>query len=802
MKWVSTNDRQLFCLVDRLAFTLLCLTGVVLLVGVFQWQSGWQINTDLRALLPVDPDDGLLQLAEERLQQKIDNKIILLLASTDKKRLNQAADHVFSILNKQSNLKINNGIGSRAGLQDWFDALKVNRFSLLTEQQRVLLLTNNAAVLVDEARRNIFNLQSIGNIGLVQDDPLGLFSQYITENYSPRSNIRVEGQRVFVNTDTESDPAYIVLQLDVLVNVFSLAEQESIVAAIKNIEADLSRGYPGVSLYKSGLIFHAAGAAETAKKEITLISIGSLIGVISLFLMTFRSFLPLILSLASVLFGGLIAFILCHAFFSSVHFITLVIGVTLIGVSIDYSLHYFAKCVEPGNQVVRFRPIAIIFSAIALSLTTSVLGYSSLLLAPLPGLQQVAAFSVLGLIFSWLFVVSVYPRLSFSGLSRTPKKMLLFALLPKRFWDFLGKRQIILIAVLACLSISVLLIANVQLSNDVRILHKPDPDLMRDEALIREVLNSPAPNQFFIVRGRSVQTVLEQEENFRKTLDKLVADGVIEHYQGVSQFVPSQVQQRDNYDLIADKLYFSGGPVARFMDELGFSDSVISEHLRLFAASKNQCLLLPEKLSLTDSMGLMWLGKVGSEYASIITLSGVDDLGILATAAQQESNILFVDKVQQLTHVIGTQQRFAALLLFVAYGVVMLMVVCWYRSIAAVMLVLVPMLSTLTVIAILTLLGQAISLFHLFAFFLVLGLGMDYSIFIRESTREESSSYVAILLSAGTSCLSFGLLSISSTPMVSHFGFVVLLGCLFNFVLAPLVSQTLNKSGERSVAKA
>ncbi len=802
MKGFTKNDSQFSCLVDRLAFTLLFLTGIVLLVGVFQWQSGWQINTDLRALLPVDPDNGLLQLAEERLQQKIDNKIILLLASTDKKRLNQAADHVFNILNKQSNLKMNKGMGSRAGLQAWFDALKINRFSLLTEQQRALLLADKAAVLVDEARRNIFNLQSIGNIGLVQNDPLGLFSQYIKEQSSPRSNITVEGSRVFINADTEFDPGYIVLQLDVLVNVFSLAEQESIVTVIKNLEADLSRRYPDVSLHKSGLIFHAAGAAETAKKEITLISVGSLIGVIGLFLMTFRSFLPLMLSLTSVLFGGLLAFILCHAFFSSVHFITLVIGVTLIGVSIDYSLHYFAQCIEPGNRTVRFRPIAIIFSAIALSLTTSVLGYSSLLLAPLPGLQQVATFSIIGLIFSWLFVVSVYPRFSFSTLSQAPTKVLALALMPQCFWNFLGKRHIILISVLACLSMSVLFIANVQLSDDVRLLHQPDPNLMRDDALIRGVLNSPAPNQFFIVKGQSVQAVLEQEERFRKTLDEWVTRGMIDRYQGISQFVSSLAQQRDNYRLIADKLYFSGGPVARFMGELGFTDAVISAHFRLFTESKNQHLLLSEKLSLTAPIDLMWLGKVGSEYASIITLSGVDNLAILAAAAQQENNILFVDKVQQLTHVIGTQQRFAALLLFVAYGGIIVMVVCWYRSITAVMLVLVPMLSTLIVVAILTLLGQALSLFHLFAFFLVLGLGMDYSIFIRESTREESSSYVAILLSAATSCLSFGLLSISSTPMVSHFGFVVLLGCLFNFVLAPLVSQTLNKSGEQRVAKA
>lgn len=780
-------------LVDKLAFLGLCLTSVVVMLGLFQWQSGWNIDTNLRALLPTDSDSGLLHRAEERLQQKVGNKIILLLAATDKSNLSDAADYLSDVLNKQTTMQLNDSfadsLGNKKGLSEWFEELKINRFSLLTGKQRSLLLTDKTDVLVAEAWRNIFSLQSVGNVGLVQDDPLGLFSRYITEHFPADDNIALEGKHVFINANATPGQFYILLQIDVTANVFSLTEQESIVAEIKQAEDYLINHYPGVSVHKSGLIFHAAGAAEIAKKEIALISAGSLIGVIGLFLLTFRSLLPLILSLSSVLFGGVLAFILCHALFSSVHIITLVIGVTLIGVSIDYSLHYFSKCVDCDSQTVRFRPIGTIFSAVSLSLTTSVLGYSSLFLAPLPGLQQVATFSVLGLVFSWLFVVSVYPRISFSGLSKTPTKMLHLALVPKRFWSRLGKgnRQIVLIVALVGLSMSILLVGNVQLSDDVRVFHKPDPELMRDDALVRDLLNSQAANQFFIIKGRSAQAVLEREEKFRVVLDKLVAGGVVDGYQSVSQFISSRQRQSDNYRLLEDKLYFPGGPVEHFMSELGFDQQAISLHLTLFSKSEKHILAQQDELSLASPVDLLWLGRVGTEYASLVALSGVRDLDSLSAAAEPFENVLFVDKVQQLTHVIGVQQHFAALLLFVAYVVIMVMVSFWYRSLRAIQLVVVPVLSTLIVISILTLLGQAISLFHLFACFLVLGLGMDYTIFIRESLPEESSSYVAILLSAATSCLSFGLLSISSTPMVSHFGFVVLLGCLLNFILAPMV---------------
>jgi len=104
-------------------------------------------------------------------------------------------------------------------------------------------------------------------------------------------------------------------------------------------------------------------------------------------------------------------------------------------------------------------------------------------------------------------------------------------------------------------------------------------------------------------------------------------------------------------------------------------------------------------------------------------------------------------------------------------------------------LALVPLVSTLLTITLLSGIGMSISLFHLFAMFLILGLGMDYSIFIYESSTAETASHTAILFSAITSCLSFGLLALSSTPMVQFFGATVLIGSIFNLALAPAVAR-------------
>jgi predicted exporter len=128
----------------------------------------------------------------------------------------------------------------------------------------------------------------------------------------------------------------------------------------------------------------------------------------------------------------------------------------------------------------------------------------------------------------------------------------------------------------------------------------------------------------------------------------------------------------------------------------------------------------------------------------------------------------------------------------VAYGVVAVVIINFFRQLDSMLIVLIPLCSSLAVIFILTCMGISISLFHILGLFLLLGLGLDYTIFIYNEARELSDgvmpiSMKAVWLSALTSSLSFGLLSASSTPMIQQFGLTMLLGSLLNLLFSPLV---------------
>ena len=82
--------------------------------------------------------------------------------------------------------------------------------------------------------------------------------------------------------------------------------------------------------------------------------------------------------------------------------------------------------------------------------------------------------------------------------------------------------------------------------------------------------------------------------------------------------------------------------------------------------------------------------------------------------------------------------------------------------------------------------GETLNLFNFLAMILVLGIGIDFTLFVAEAREELTSTMFAITLSALTTMLSFGLLSLSSTYAVHSFGLTVLIGIACAYLLSPL----------------
>jgi predicted exporter len=93
---------------------------------------------------------------------------------------------------------------------------------------------------------------------------------------------------------------------------------------------------------------------------------------------------------------------------------------------------------------------------------------------------------------------------------------------------------------------------------------------------------------------------------------------------------------------------------------------------------------------------------------------------------------------------------------------------------------------SLATLAILGFAGQDLQLFHVLALMLLLGIGVDYGIFMQESPdRRDATAWLAVGLSAANTILGFGLLALSNTPALRSFGLTMLLGTLFVWLAVP-----------------
>ncbi len=785
---------------------LLCflLVGLsVLLLLSQQVSRGLHINTDLRSLLPTSAGHDLQQLAADRLLDLGGNHTVLMVAAEDVATVKLAATSIVQGLESSDYWRVSQRASDDAQFQQLVGVLQKYRFQLLSEEQRGQLQQADFESLAAQALYQLYQPSGWMRVVPPSDDPLNLFAGWLTDQQKNLAGLDIEDGFLLTSEADDLGSWYGIVLVELLVDPFALDTQQPAVNEISTLFSTLPAT---ITPFRSGILFHAAEAAARAADEVRVISLGSVIGIVLLYLLTFRSLRPLIFSLCAIFCGSVVALTVVHAVFSEVHLITLVFGASLIGVSVDYALHFLSRLYHVqsamlGNgdakgYITPVQAIVSVFPSITLALATTVVGYLCLTQSDMRGLYQIALFSIVGLITAWLFVVVVFPRVFTQQPINRYRWLVVLCSINMKFWSALNKRKIIYTLWLILPLLVIYSVMALQFSKDIRTLHRASLPLLNEAKAVQKNLNAFAPNQFFVVFGKTPQAVLEIEEAFQASLNDLVSEGSIRSFDKVSNYLPSMNRQRENYRLLKNRAYDVAGGVEHFMQHIGVETKSITKHRSDFLAAEEHLLSLPAWQAVApEAVRSLWLGRVPEvteeRFASMITLVGIKDTSALQRAASFSEQVIFVDRVEDISQGLVEHSRQAALFLLAAYGVIAMLLLLRYRQASALLLVLIPLLSSVVVLVLLGSSGAAISLFHIFGLFLVLGLGIDYGLFIREAAASSlagGACWVAINLSAITSCLSFGLMSFSSTPMVSAFGVTVLIGSVCNLLLVPLIT--------------
>jgi predicted exporter len=328
-------------------------------------------------------------------------------------------------------------------------------------------------------------------------------------------------------------------------------------------------------------------------------------------------------------------------------------------------------------------------------------------------------------------------------------------------------------------------------NDDIRTLQNPPKHLINEQIKLGKLLDAPTPVQFYLVRGATAEAVLQREEALKRRLDPLIAQHTISGYQAISNWVPSAQTQVRRTSLMKEKLLADDGALPLLANRIG-EDAVWVRTVRERAADAP--LLTVEAFMqspASEPWRHLWLGKLGGAYASVVAVRGlgVAKLPELQQAAAGLEGVQWVDKVADISSVLGRYRQYMGWALLFSYGAVFFLLFLRYR--AATWRVLAPTaLASCITLALLGLAGHQLQLFHVLALMLLLGIGVDYGVFFQERPdRRDAAAWMAVSLSAASTLLSFGLLGLSKTPALQAFGLTMLLGTALVWLIVPCFAR-------------
>jgi predicted exporter len=764
---------------------LLWLVAVCLLLGhnVYLWAVKRIVpDTDIMALLPVQERDPVLQQSFSHMVDAAQQRLIVLVGADDWDDARRAADAYSATLAARKDVFEATPINEQTQ-NDMLSLFQRHRLTLLTAAQEAQLREQPAQFWLEAALAKLYAPFGGPKLGSWQEDPFGLFSGWVQER-AQETPVRPLDGHLFV---ADAQRQYVLLPLTLKVPALSMTAQETVLPLLKQAGEAARKVAPRVELIQAGVILHAANASAQASGEVSTIGIGSLLGIILLMWFAFHSFKPISLILLSIGIGSLGALSVCWMLFGHIHLMTLVFGASLIGVAQDYGIYFLCNRLAADEKLDSPALLKRLLPGLGLTLLAAVIGYMGLALTPFPGLRQMAVFSALGLVFAWLTVACWFPALIGGRTLKSGGLVRVYGAALRR-WPLLRLNRATLVAAVVFVLAAGYGISRLGVNDDIRLLQNPPKHLIADQIKLSKLLDAPTPVQYFLVRGDSAETVLRCEEALKARLDTLIAAKRISGYQAISNWAPSANTQAARRALIEAKLLADGGPLQGIAAQAG-------EDARWIAATRDGLLAAGAPLTLDDFLKSpasepwrhLWLGQTEGVYASIVALRGLSSAAVpqVLLAAEGLDGVQWVDKVAEISSVLGRYRAYMSWVVLGAYVVVFALLFPRYRG--RTWRVLAPTaLASIATLALLGFASQNLQLFHVLALMLLLGVGVDYGIFMQEHPdRRDHTPWLAVGMSAANTILSFGLLGLSSTPALQAFGLTMLLGTALVWLIVP-----------------
>ena len=736
-------------------------------------------------MLPATERDPVAEKVVASLGSAVGRRVLFVFTNADESRAKAAAERFAAAATEAGGLRLT----ARLPEPDPKLVQRLyagNRFGLLAEADREALASGRFRARDTVLQQIVSPIAGMAGLPLGQD-PFGFFGRWMATLVPSAGAMRFEDGYL---VSREGGRARVLVLGEVDGDVYDNTVQARAVAAWeRGAKAALAAG-PGSEILRTGTVYFAASARAASMADMDRIAVGSILGITLLMFAAFRSLRPIALGLLSAGAGILAATLALLALDGELHLVTLAFGASLIGEAIDYAILFCAAHLAAGSRWTPQAGVAQVRPALTVAVATSLLAYALLGLLPFPGVSQIARFAFVGLIVAYLSVQWLLPGLMTRPTQRDPEAATRWAAsLLARWRRLLSGKRAFAVAALA-LAAALPGVLALRANDDVRLLVPRQAELAAQDAAIRSITGFDAGSRFFLVRGTSEEDVLLKETNLTRRLRELENAGALSGHQAVSDYVPPRSAQEENRALLAKHVFADRAALTRTLLDVGLRPEAVKALPGEFERGSRPVTVADWLASpLSTPFRHLWAPAGEGVPVSVVLMIGERDALRVAQAASGLDGVTLVDKAASVSQLLGRYRAWAAPGLAAAALMMLIVLVLRYGGRAALAVLVPVLLAEALSLAAFGYAGVPVTLFGVLGWTLGLGIGVNYAIFLREGIDRPGATAMAVMLSACTTLLGFGLLAFSGVPALHHFGLALATTIAGSLLFAPLALQ-------------
>ncbi len=683
----------------------------------------------------------------------------------------------------------------------------------LNEKVNPLLENDNIYKRLKDLRAGLMGLEGIGQSEFISKDPFGLKDIVLAKlsHLAPLENLEIYKGKLI-----SPDRKHLLLIANPISSGTDTAFARKITELISTVSDELHRESAengvGITLTPVGAYRAALDNELIAKQDVEKAVLLATAGIALLLIFAFPRPLLGLFAFLPALAGTVAAFFVFALLHRSISIMTLGFGGAVISITVDHAIAYLLFLDRPhktfGKEASRE-----IWAVGLLAALTTIGAFGTLYFCDFPVFEQIGLFTALGIGFSFIFVHTVFPMI-FPSMPPAGRKTLPLRNAVSRLSSF-GKKGAYVSLIFA---LGMLFFAKPEFDVKLSSMNTVSEETAKAEELLTDVWgDSIFKKTYLMTEGSSVRELQREGDILLEMIDQDLASGVLS-----SGFVPSMIfpgKKRADKNLEAWKGFWHDNRVAALKGTIGkasyntgFTKEAFEPFFKTISVTPDRPGIAEIPPKLIELLGISQK-KDKSAWVQFFTLTPgkfynpENFYERYKTSGKTFDPSFFSLRMGNLLF-----STFIKILLIVGLSVIILLSF-FFLDLKLIIIALLPVLFALvSTLGTLKLINHPIGIPGLMLSIVVIGMGVDYAIFlVRSYQRYRDDSHpsfvlirMAVFMASASTIIGFGALCFAEHSMLRSAGLTSLLGISYaligSFLILPPLLKQLFQTRENDIS--